>query len=618
MFPLSIPANRHRRLMAKSCFIAFAFFSVVAFAASVPPIDARGAPGYSCVIAPDGTAEHYFTVDLPSFSPPAKKGAVAIPDKEVRRITSRDGGRTWGLPESVVALPRGMKWYEMSPHALYDQSGQLHLFALNVGTPAQESWHAAKPAGQSEWTQWKFLSVCGPQNNPIQLKTGRIVVPVGYNLRRAKSTEAPAGAMAVGSELVNKEGKSVEAASAIPWDAARGGWENTTVYSDDGGSTWLRSPARLTVPVPADYPGVHPGGYEPVIVELNDGRVWMLLRTQTGYLYESFSTDGVEWSEPQPTLFRSSDAPASLTRLPNGDLVVVWNNTVLTRPRDGAFLYTGRDALHAAVSSDDGKTWKGFREIYRDPKQTDSALGVGDRGTAYPAAVATPDGNVLLVSGQGKDRRRIIVIDPAWLRERRHEDDFSAGIAQWSTFKSFGPPKMWGSERSAGAVCIPHPTRAGAQVMRVARPDGNAGDGAVWNFPAGQIGKVSLRVMLREGFQGGLITLTDRFYYPDIVDANAAGFELPISAEGRLGEGVVLEKNRWHDITLSWQVEQRPPRDRWPGVCTVSIDGIDRLSLPQLNRVPAGVSYLRLNSTAAQTDPAGFIVERVAAEVRLK
>lgn len=584
--------------------------TATACAAPVAPIDVRPAPGYSCVIAPDGTAEHYFTVDLPA----APGVPVTVPArKEVRRLKSLDGGRTWGPPETVVTLPPGLKWYEMSPHALYDQSGRLHLFALDISKPGQEVWHASKPVGTASWTEWKYLSVCGPQNNPIQLRNGRLLVPIGYNLRRLKSRAT--GGVAIGSELVDQDGRPIGMSSEIPWDAPAGAWENTTVYSDNGGATWLRSPARLTVPVPSDYPGVHPGGYEPVILEMKDGRTWMLLRTQTGFLYESYSTDGVSWSEPEATLFRSSDAPASLTRLSTGEMVIFWNNCQSAAPREGAFLYSVRDALHAAISSDEGKTWRGFREVYRDPNRNEPALGVGDRGTAYPGAVSTPDGKVLLVSGQGKDRRRIMVIDPDWLRATRHEDDFSQGLANWSTFKSFGPPKMWGSDRSAGATCVPHPTQSGARVLKVARPDEKAGDGAVWNFPAGRIGEVKLRIMLREGFQGALITLTDRFYYPDIIDGNAATFSLSIAKGGNIGKQV-LEKNRWHELTLSWQVEQRPPRDRWPGSVVVALNGVECVTLPQLNRAPTGLSYLRLNSTAPGIDSEGFLLEHVAAEVR--
>ena len=45
-------------------------------------------------------------------------------------------------------------------------------------------------------------------------------------------------------------------------------------------------------------------------IELRDGRLWMLMRTQTGFLYESFSRDqGENWSEAGPSRFISSSSP---------------------------------------------------------------------------------------------------------------------------------------------------------------------------------------------------------------------------------------------------------------------------------------------------------------------
>ena len=46
------------------------------------------------------------------------------------------------------------------------------------------------------------------------------------------------------------------------------------------------------------FPEQHNGGAEPSLLELKDGRVWMTIRTQNGWLYESFSDDGIRWTEP--------------------------------------------------------------------------------------------------------------------------------------------------------------------------------------------------------------------------------------------------------------------------------------------------------------------------------
>ena len=124
----------------------------------------------------------------------------------------------------------------------------------------------------------------------------------------------------------------------------------------------LGKPRRrnLIVPVP-DIVSAY-GAVEPVAIELKDHRVWMLIRTQQGRFYESFSDDGIHWGAPLATRILSSDSPAGLVRLRDKRLVLLWNNC-LRFP----YAYGGRHVLHAAISEDDGKSWSGYREVAQDP-----------------------------------------------------------------------------------------------------------------------------------------------------------------------------------------------------------------------------------------------------------
>src|SRR5437867_12808604 len=76
----------------------------------------------------------------------------------------------------------------------------------------------------------------------------------------------------------------------------------------------------------------------------------------TGYLYEAFSRDGIHWGEPRPSPFYTSTGPAGLLRVPDGKILVFWNNCELPPRLDAVGVYGGRDALHAAVSEDEGRT----------------------------------------------------------------------------------------------------------------------------------------------------------------------------------------------------------------------------------------------------------------------
>ena len=145
-------------------------------------------------------------------------------------------------------------------------------------------------------------------------------------------------------------------------------------------------------------------------------------------------------------------------RLNDGRLVVFWNNCDHC-PRVGKDgVYSGRDALHAAISDDEGKTWRGFREVYRDPTRNASPPKYGDRGTAYPHATVTKDGKILLVSGQGADLRRRFLIDPEWLLEKSQSENF-ANLDAWHLYKGFGQPQaLVARSRARTGTCRSIPT----------------------------------------------------------------------------------------------------------------------------------------------------------------
>ncbi len=130
-------------------------------------------------------------------------------------------------------------------------------------------------------------------------------------------------------------------------------YENGDSYcylSDDEGANWRES-QRLK---PGD------GSWEPACIELNDGRVLMLMRTQLGGQYQSISNDGGEtWSEPVSTQLKGTAAPVSISRIPTTkDLLAIWNHN--TDPAK-------RNPLTAAISKDEGKTWESFRNIEDNP-----------------------------------------------------------------------------------------------------------------------------------------------------------------------------------------------------------------------------------------------------------
>jgi len=127
-------------------------------------------------------------------------------------------------------------------------------------------------------------------------------------------------------------------------------------FSDDGGKTWRKSADQVDQP--------QRGAMEPEVVELDGGKLLMIIRTQIGRIAISVSTDGGNhWSEPGELPVKSPESPATIRRIPaTGDLLLIWND--LHTP--GASHGGQRTPLTAAISSDEGKTWRHRRDLESD------------------------------------------------------------------------------------------------------------------------------------------------------------------------------------------------------------------------------------------------------------
>jgi hypothetical protein len=316
---------------------------------------------------------------------------------------SVDDGRIWSAPRvflkgsireapamsAVLALKSGKllafgSWYGGYDYKTHDPDKSRNEGFTVVSTDESLTWSKTRPLVAERYLS-SVLSAA-------QLSTGRIVFPFGY---------------------LQKEPKGNLAVSAV--------------YSDDEGETWRRSPSILK----AGGGGFESGACEPSVIELPDGRLWMLIRAQTGFQWESFSTDGGEtWTEAKPSRFPSSNAPAVLYRLSSGRIIVAWNNSV-------EHAYARHSLMLAAT--DDGKSFFGFREI----AHTDYPMVNPETywGVMYPYLAETRDQRILVSYNFGDwtyNWARLARIEPAWLDEREWHEDFREGISSWCSLGAVG------------------------------------------------------------------------------------------------------------------------------------------------------------------------------------
>ena len=513
----------------------------------------------------------------------------------VGSVTSRDDGRTWSAPRKEFAVAGE------TAHAvqvLLDKRQELQVYYLVIQRGGRkigvdlflDLWQATTSDGRTRWNEPRMVyhGAVGALRGLAVTTSGRIVIPF--------STADP----------TRKAGPPI------------GYFYTTSIASDDDGATWQVSPSRLTAPCTDGYNGGNYGAVEPTIVELRDGRLWMLIRTQTGRRYESFSSDqGSTWRDAVPSRFYGSNSPAMLRRLNDGRLLVVWNNAQVGPKHEGQGVYGGRDALHAALSDDDGRTWRGYREVYRDPTRHGEGVELrNDRGTAYSDAQQAGDGWIVLATGQGEGRRAILRFHPDWLLETHREDDFSDGLAGWHAQQEVGPAQRFFRKRRYGAQLVKHPDDPKRNVLCVAKRDEEPGAGAMWNFPQAARGELQLRVRVGDDFRGGTIALTDRLFLPTDDAASLGWVRLRVErgvgqSQAAAADTIRLTPNRWHDVRLRWDTTASNSTE----ACRVSLDGGPGPPLTTHAAAPSGLSYLSLRSTADEVDPQGLLIERVAVDV---
>ena len=133
------------------------------------------------------------------------------------------------------------------------------------------------------------------------------------------------------------------------------------VYSNDGGKTWQYTD-KIDIGKNLDLAlrqrGLNGGTLEPSVVQLKDGRLFMVIRTVLGRLWSCYSKDdGVTWNKPEP-MDLTCGGPVYITRLRSGRLAMVWNeaNWNNAEAKRWGFPY-GYGQESVAVSGDEGETW---------------------------------------------------------------------------------------------------------------------------------------------------------------------------------------------------------------------------------------------------------------------
>lgn len=126
---------------------------------------------------------------------------------------------------------------------------------------------------------------------------------------------------------------------------------NLLVSKDKGKSWSWRSTAT--------FPKSH--WVEPMIVELKDGRLWLLARTST-YVMQRFSSDGgYTWTKVSMPTFKHPRSRFFIRRISSGRILLIKHGQSIDKIPSDKPGYDGKNRSHltAWLSDDEGSTWKG-------------------------------------------------------------------------------------------------------------------------------------------------------------------------------------------------------------------------------------------------------------------
>ena len=281
------------------------------------------------------------------------------PENTVVLSHSDDDGKTFSAPQAMaLPLNDGTRCYD--PCLWIDPKGRLwYLFNRSVKDSTRHGVYAricdAPDASPPVWGAEFRVGFDSPfsfrMNKATVLSSGEWILPVVHAL------EPLAG-------WAGFDPKQVFGAA----------------ISTDEGKTWKLHGAVKT----------EKAGLENMIVELKDGRLWMLIRTAK-VLWESHSADkGRTWTDGKPTTIATPHSRFFIRRLASRNLLLV-----------NHYKFTGRSHLTAQLSTDDGATWNDG--LLLDERGGANFPNGVPGGVSYPDGVQDKDGLIWITYDRGRN-----------------------------------------------------------------------------------------------------------------------------------------------------------------------------------------------------------------------
>lgn len=142
------------------------------------------------------------------------------------------------------------------------------------------------------------------------------------------------------------------------------------------------------------------GGSQPAVVQRNDGSLLALMRHSQWITQIRSQDGGKSWTDATPTRLKNPDSGISMTRLSNGHLVLVYNDS-----------QTSRTPLSIVRSLDEGQTWEQPLHLESNPGEY-----------SYPCVIQSSDGKIHITYTFRRYAIKHVELNEAWCFEFERSD----------------------------------------------------------------------------------------------------------------------------------------------------------------------------------------------------
>ena len=321
-------------------------------------------------------------------------GSGGEPSKDNNVLASRstNKGKTWEEPYILLEAGKcagAMTAMHVTP------KGTVIAFGAEWPSELEYTvWHYFRMESHDNGNTWSKRRPVHVRNDdnimfgrPIQLKNGEYLFPTSFFEKRPVPLTASIPALALA--------KTETDALALP--------PNPSGKKPDKFATHLHGCSALStkdpnLKHPVEQQGIRNrplGLLESTVVQLNDGRIVMLMRAEYGgFLWRSESNDnGRTWSDAWQTDIPNPTSLAALIRIPDGRIALIHNATGGVVGERGK-----RDPLSIWLSNDEMKSWYLKQDVI-----TSGQL-------AYPCPIIL-DGKLVFAYDHNRREARFVEVD---------------------------------------------------------------------------------------------------------------------------------------------------------------------------------------------------------------